>query len=248
MPEHRKLTRWRINKRALLKFEQPQAGQPDSIAPGGPAAKVKELFCQIKDINSNGAQVTANTALPQDVNFKMGLKLSENYSIVAKVWTAWHKIINGINHYGLLFSQIKDVDKEKINLFISAFYPNDDPRKTLQLGVVDAEGEKGGEEMNDHRIFERFRKQFSARYIGLDGKERVAQTFDVSAKGLGLSTDQEMESHANLEIWLDVPNSTDPLYTRGQVVWSRLAGKDGFRSGIELESADLMGISRLLRA
>lgn len=102
--------------------------------------------------------------------------------------------------------------------------------------------------MNDFRIFERFRKEFSARFIGLDGKEGLAQTFDVSAKGLGLSTSQELEPQANLEIWLDVPHSTDPLYTRGQVVWTRLADQGGFRSGIELERADLMGVSRLLRA
>ena len=76
----------------------------------------------------------------------------------------------------------------------------------------------------------------------------MAQTFDVSSKGLGLSTSHELESQANLEIWLDVPNSTDPLYTRGQVIWTRLAGTAGYRSGIELEKADLMGISRLLRA
>jgi hypothetical protein len=116
------------------------------------------------------------------------------------------------------------------------------------LGVVSVDESKGGENMDDHRIFERFKKEFSARFIGLDGKEGVAQTFDVSAKGLGLSTNQELETQSNLEIWLDVPNSTDPVYTRGQVVWSRLAGKNGFRSGIELERADLMGISRLLRA
>ncbi len=102
--------------------------------------------------------------------------------------------------------------------------------------------------MNDHRTFERFKREFSARFIGLDGKENVAQTFDVSAKGLGLSTSQELESQANLEIWLDVPNSTDPLYTRGQVVWTRLAGTTGFRSGIEFEKVNLMGVSRLLRA
>ncbi len=102
--------------------------------------------------------------------------------------------------------------------------------------------------MNDRRIFERFGKEFSARFIGLDGKEGIAQTFDVSAKGLGLSTGNELEPQAPLEIWLDVPGSTDPLYTRGQVVWSRLAGAMGWHSGIELERADLMGISRLLRA
>lgn len=230
MQERRKLTRWQVDKSALLKFEQ------------------KESFCQLKDINCTGAQVALNTKLPQDVNFRLSLRLSENHTIAAKVWASWHKVINGINHYGLYFSEIKDADKDKINKFINTFYPNDDPRKVLEPEVVGADGEKGGEGMNDHRIFERFRKEFSARFIGLDGKEGVAQTFDVSAKGLGLSTNQELESQADLEIWLDVPNSTDPLYTRGQVAWTRLAGKEGFLSGIELERADLMGISRLLRA
>ncbi|MDD5771147.1 MAG: PilZ domain-containing protein [Candidatus Omnitrophica bacterium] len=102
--------------------------------------------------------------------------------------------------------------------------------------------------MTDHRIFERFRKEFPARFIGLDGREGVAQTFDVSAKGLGLSTRQELKPRSALEIWLDVPNSTEPLYTRGQVVWARSGEKEGYRIGIELEKAELMGISRLLRA
>ncbi|MCX5693612.1 MAG: PilZ domain-containing protein, partial [Candidatus Omnitrophica bacterium] len=208
----------------------------------------KELICQIKDINCIGAQVILKTKLPQDVTFKMSLKLSQDCTVMANVWIAWHKMIDGSNHYGFYFSQIKDADKDKINKFINAFYPNYESSKILQLGVVDVEGAKGGEEMNDHRIFERFKKEFSARFIGLDGKEGQAQTFDVSAKGLGLTTSQELESQTNLEIWLDVPNSTDPLYTRGQVVWSRLAGKGNFQSGIELERADLMGISRLLRA
>lgn len=229
--ERRKLIRWQINKRALFKL--------------GPAAE--KLYCQIKDINCVGAQVTLNTKLPLDILFKMSLRLSEDYTIEAKVWASWQKVVNGSNHYGLYFSEIQDADKDKINKFINIFYPGYDPGKILWLETAQGKEEKGGEEMNDHRIFERFKKEFSARFMGLDGKEGLAQTFDVSAKGLGLSTSQELESQANLEIWLDVPHSTDPLYTRGQVVWSRLAGKGGFRSGIELERADLMSISRLLR-
>ncbi|MDD5130118.1 MAG: PilZ domain-containing protein [Candidatus Omnitrophica bacterium] len=245
MRERRKLTRWQISKRVPIKLEQ---ANPQGVIRSLLTKTTKELFCQIKDINCTGAQITLNTKLPQDVTFRVSLKLAEDCTVMANVWIAWHKKIDGSNHYGFYFSQISDADRDKINKFINNFYPNDDPRDILRLGIVDAEGGRGGEEMNDHRIFERFKKEFSARFIGLDGKEVVAQTFDVSAKGLGLTTDQELESQANLEIWLDVPNSTDPLYTRGQVVWSRLAGKGNFHSGIELERADLMGISRLLRA
>lgn len=231
MKEHRKLARWQVNQHAAIKLEK----------------ATKELFCQIKDINSRGAKITLNTKLPGDQALKMSLRLSENYTIEAEVWVAWRKVINGINHYGFFFSSIKDADKDKIYKFID-MYRTDESKPKPWLGAVASEQEKGGEDMGDHRIFERFRREFSARFIGLDGREAQAQTFDVSAKGLGLSTINRLESNTPLEIWLNVPNSTEPLYTRGQVVWTKVAGAVGYHSGIELERADLMGISRLLRA
>lgn len=231
MQEHRKLARWQVNQHAALKLEH----------------ATKELFCQIKDINSRGAKITLNTKLPDDQALKINLRLSENYAIEAEIWVAWRKVINGINHYGFFFSSIKDADKDKIYKFIN-MYSTDSSKQKPWLGTVEAEQEKGDEDMNDHRIFERFQREFSARFIGLDGKETQAKTFDVSAKGLGLSTVNRLESNTPLEIWLDVPHSTEPLYTRGQVVWTRVAGSAGYQSGVELERAELMGMSRLLRA
>ncbi|MCX5698172.1 MAG: PilZ domain-containing protein [Candidatus Omnitrophica bacterium] len=230
MQERRKLIRCQVNQRGGLKLKQ----------------AAEELFCQVKDINCKGVKIILSAKLPEDTTFRINLRLSEKCIFEAEVWVAWRKVVDGINHHGLYFIKIGDADKNKIDKFINTFYPNS--LKQKWLGPVAAEKEKGGEDVNDHRVFERFRKEVSARFIGLDGKEGVARTFDVSAKGLGLSTNHELESRANLEIWLDVPNSTDPLYTRGQVVWSRLAGTGGFCSGIELERADLMGVSRLLRA
>jgi len=231
MLERRKFARCPINQQGVLKLEQ----------------AVKGTFCQIKDINVKGVKITLNIKLPQDSALKINLKLAEDCTIDAEIWVAWHKVVNGVNHYGIYFSKIKDADKDKIYKFIDKYRPSDLEQKPW-LGAVESEEEKGGEDMNDHRIFERFKKAFSARFIGLDGEEGKAQTFDVSAKGLGLLTTKELEQNAPLEIWLNVPNSTDPLYTRGQVVWSRLEGAAGYRCGIELERADFMGMSRLLRA
>lgn len=232
MTERRRLIRWQINRSGKLNFKE----------------LTKALFCQIKDINCAGAQISLQAKLPLDTKLEMTFKLSENYTVEANVWVTWHKVVNGCNHYGLYFNQIKDADKDKINKFIRAFYPDTDPREMPKRDSVAPEELEGGEDLKDHRIFERFSRAFSARFIGLDGKEGAAQTFDVSAKGLGLATSQPLDAQANLEIWLDVPNSTEPVYTRGQVVWTGMAESRGYRSGIELERADLMGISRLLRA
>ena len=164
MSDRRRIPRWQIDQRALLDFK-PGAGQQAGVWPKL-AKAANELYCQLKDINCVGAQVTLHAKLPQDATFKMKLRLSEKYTIEAKVWAAWHKLVNGSNHYGLYFSEIKDADKDKINKFICALYPNDDPRRSLKFGVVDTEEKKGGEDMNDHRIFERFKKEFSARFVG----------------------------------------------------------------------------------
>ena len=234
MQEYRRSIRWSVNQPGLLKL-----GQAESLP------------CQIKDINHIGAKVTLNAKLPLDTALKINFQLAEDLRVDAEIWVAWHKLINGVNHYGLYFSKIKDADKKKITKFIKQYCPADAEQKSVPE-IAGAENEnqkgKGGEEMDDHRIFERFKKEFYVRFIGLDGKEGTAQTYDVSAKGLGISTASELQPRSALEIWLDVPHSTDPLYTRGQVVWSKPAGTDNYRSGIELERADLMNISRLLHA
>lgn len=234
MKELRKLNRWQVNQSAYLKLDQVD----------------EAIFCQVKDINSKGARVTLNaknTKLPPDSTFKISLRLSEDYTVEATIWVVWSKMIEGVNHCGLYFSKIKDVDKDKIYKFIHKFRSSGFKQESWSGSFEDEKAGEGGD-MSDHRIFERFKKEFSARFIGLDGKERQSQTFDISAKGLGLFTADKVEPHTPLEIWLNVPNSTDPLYTRGQVVWSNPEGTSGYRLGVELERANFMGMSRLLRA
>jgi len=102
--------------------------------------------------------------------------------------------------------------------------------------------------MQDRRIFARFPTEFPLKFLDLNrGKEGQAQTQDISAKGIGFLTNEELSPHAPLEMWLDIPDKGEPLYTRGEVIWSKSQGVDEYRVGVNLERADLMGISRVLR-
>ncbi len=102
--------------------------------------------------------------------------------------------------------------------------------------------------MEDRRVFDRFQARFPLRLLDLDtNKEIDAQAEDVSAKGVGFETDEELKLHAPLEMWLRIPDKGEPLYTRGKVAWSKRLEPNKFRVGVNLERADLMGISRLLR-
>lgn len=101
---------------------------------------------------------------------------------------------------------------------------------------------------NDHRIFARFAARFPLRLLDLNAnKECDAMVQDVSAKGLGLVASEALAPLTPLEMWLNIPDKGEPLYARGEVVWSKRLDADQYRIGVNLERADLMGLSRVLR-
>jgi len=188
--------------------------------------------CRIKDINFKGMQVVLKLKLQVDKYLKFRLFLSPESSFDLEAWVAWNKNIEGRNTYGIYFSSITEEDKQKIYKFVYKNTP-----------------EKGGEkDMEDRRIFQRFNMRLPVRLLDLNsGSEMEAQTTDVSAKGLGIALKEELKSGTPVEAWLSMPDKGEPLYTRGVAVWSK-GDSSGFRVGVDLEKADLMGLSRLLRA
>ncbi|MEI6832340.1 MAG: PilZ domain-containing protein [Candidatus Omnitrophota bacterium] len=230
MQELRKYVRYQVKQPGRLKLEQAS----------------RECSCQVKDISYKGAKIALNAKLPENTALRINLRLSEDCSIDAEVWIAWHKVFNGVNHYGIYFDKIRDMDKNKIHSFLNKYCYNEMREKWWPEETGFA---KGGNDMNDHRIFERFPVDIAARYLNPDtGKEGLAKIQDVSAKGLGLTASEELRLHAALEIWLEMKNKRESLYTRGRVVWKKSEGIDSYRLGVELEKADLMGISRIFRS
>ena len=104
-------------------------------------------------------------------------------------------------------------------------------------------------EFKDKRIFERLPIKRSLRFLApRSNRAGLAQTQDISAQGIGLLAEKELLPRTPLEIWLHIPDKGEPLYTRGEVVWSKMIGPDKYRVGVGLEKVDLMGLSRILRA
>ncbi|MFA5145626.1 MAG: PilZ domain-containing protein [Candidatus Omnitrophota bacterium] len=101
----------------------------------------------------------------------------------------------------------------------------------------------------DKRIFERFPTGFPVRFLDLnENREGEAQSMDISAKGIGLVANKELAPRTPLELWLDIPDKGEPFYTRGEVVWSKMIGDSRCQLGVNLEKANLMGLSRVMRA
>jgi PilZ domain len=219
MPEHRKLTRWRVSKQVTIRLD----------------GAVSDAVCRLQDINFKGMQIALKLKLTVDSYIKFRLSLSKEFILDVEVWVAWQRQIDGHNTYGFYFTKLKDADKEKIYKFV---YQNV-PEKNL---------DEGGEKMEDRRIFQRFGVRLPAKLLDLNsGNEVTAETYDISAKGIGLALNQELAVNTPLEAWIQIPDKGEPLYTRGIAVWSKQESENEYRVGMDLERADLMNFSRILR-
>jgi hypothetical protein len=219
-----------------------QTNRPAKVRLGGAEGFVN---CILSNISLRGFKITLPEKLPVDQFFKLDLILSEKFSLNnIEVWVAWHKTISDFNSYGIYFKKMKDSDRDSIYKFIRSDFPEQ----------INKQWWEGGETMQDvtfedKRIFERISVKLPLRFLGGgSGAECAAETCDVSAKGIGLVTKQAPALRTGLELWLDIPDKGEPLYARGEVVWSKPATAGGHRLGVRLEKADLMGMSRVLRA
>ena len=220
MPDKRKFIRWQLNK--LIKIQLQGA--------------VASAECLLKDISFSGMQISLRIKLPLDKFIKLRIILFKGTEINVEAWVARHKFSDGRNIYGLYFTKIDSLDKGKIYGFVY---------KNMPQGA----SKGGGEKMDDRRIFQRFNIRFPVRLLDLNnGEEIVAETSDVSAKGIGLWSKKAIIENTPVEAWLKIPDRGEPLYTRGNVAWSRTEGLGECHLGINLEKADLMGLSRILRS
>jgi len=100
----------------------------------------------------------------------------------------------------------------------------------------------------DRRVFARIPIKLPIRFLasGRD-KECPGETVDVSANGIGLLCKENFSPNTPLEMWLDLPETASPFYTRGEVVWSSSKGEvDRQRLGVRLDKAELMGLAPVL--
>lgn len=99
---------------------------------------------------------------------------------------------------------------------------------------------------NNRRMFDRFEVDFSAEIKPLQTEEgNFGQCCDISASGLGLLTEEKLAPEANLEIWLGVPDGHSPFRSLARVVWSKQVQENKWRSGLEFQKVDFMGVRRI---
>jgi len=242
MEDHRQAIRWRANWQAKIRLEAAESDAAKDAA--------KDFTnCLIYDITLRGLRVCLSDKMEVDTSVKFSLVLSEDCILEnLEAWVVWHNAADGNHFYGLYFTRISDPCKEKLYRFTRENFCEQINKQWWKDINKDIDQQKGGEEMEDRRIFERMEMRLPLNFLNLDtGIEGQAHTQDLSAKGIGMIGDYRFEPKTPLEMWLNIPDKGEPLYLRGEVVWSKPQGVNEYRSGINLEKADLMGLSRVLR-
>ncbi len=99
----------------------------------------------------------------------------------------------------------------------------------------------------DKRIFERFELELPLNYSRIDyGGKNCIHTHDISAAGMGVTSDNALVPGTVLNMSLRVPSLDKELSSQGKVIWSKRLG-NSFRAGISLNRTELMEISTVLR-
>lgn len=230
MEVRRRFARWKVGLSAQMKL----------------AGAEKFVTCYVDDISMMGVKFSLSLKLPEDKFIKLTLALTDTFVLNIEAWVGWRKHSEGVNTYGLYFTRITDSDKEKIYRYVT-----ENHREALEkVWWQDFEPEEVAKESaEDKRIFQRFVAKLPVRLLDLNsGKESLALTEDVSAKGIGFSIKEELKPRTPVEIWLQIPDKGEPVYTRGEVIWTKSSGENEYRAGVSLEKADLMGLSRILRS
>ncbi|MCX5703363.1 MAG: PilZ domain-containing protein [Candidatus Omnitrophica bacterium] len=110
---------------------------------------------------------------------------------------------------------------------------------------IDYESSQGIE----YREFTRFPVDLRLKFRDPNtNEEKEAQIKDISAKGIGILSDEELPNNTIFEMWIEIPHDGQVRYNEGQVVWSKQLEPNKYRAGVGLGKVDLIGVSLILRA
>ena len=104
------------------------------------------------------------------------------------------------------------------------------------------------ESSKERRQFVRFGRILPIKFKDLDSQqEGRGESRDISAKGIGFTTDIPISEHANIEILVYFANNRVPISLRGKVAWSTKVGSNSYRVGVDLAAVDFLAIARTLK-
>lgn len=102
MEDRRRLIRWNVNKEINVRLE----GQE------------RPFLCIVEDVNIRGLKIYSRQQLAEKDNIAMSVDFGQDFALDIEAAVAWRRSLGAGYVYGLYFTKIKDMDKERLNRFI----------------------------------------------------------------------------------------------------------------------------------
>ncbi len=100
----------------------------------------------------------------------------------------------------------------------------------------------------EKRAFPRFPVAISLTYLDPNSNKILeSETHDISAQGLGITTDEELPSGIYIDINLNMPDNGEKISHKGRVIWSKKIYPLKYRAGVKLEEPKIKPIPLVLR-
>ena len=119
---------------------------------------------------------------------------------------------------------------------------------SLSRRPMEEDGENTQSDRQDQRVFCRFGLcDVPIRYKELKFGERGQGVCEnISGGGAAIAVNHELQIRLPLEMWIDLPNGSEPLHVLGKVVWSALCGSF-WKAGITFDRTRLMSMARIFK-
>ena len=101
----------------------------------------------------------------------------------------------------------------------------------------------------ERRQVPRFSIDIPLKYLNAAiNKVCLARTFNISANGIGLVTDDEVAKGTSLDLWINMPDNGEQIPAKGEVVWSDRTDNNSYLVGVALKNSSFKPIPIVLRA
>ena len=104
-------------------------------------------------------------------------------------------------------------------------------------------------ESKERRSYVRFPVSIPLMYLTIRSlKGAWVNTFDLSSKGMGLETKEQLSPGVTVDVQLCMPDNGERIITTGKVIWNNCLSPARYRVGVALDAPELKPIPLILRS
>lgn len=102
---------------------------------------------------------------------------------------------------------------------------------------------------SERRKLRRFSVTINLIYFDFSSnKVNKANVVDITNKGVGIISEEELVPNITLDLWLEIPDKKQEVHTIGEVIWVTKVGENKYRIGVNFKDAGIKSMPVVLRS